>query len=103
MFNGKHQQTLSNRDLLNGFMNGEFPIQDSNTKGYYYLQSKRNHYGQEEDEMERINVPSATSPNPTWNNQNFQKRAATSPYNSTSMGWNKPFDATSSTANAAGT
>ena len=53
--------------------------------------------------MERINVPSATSPNPTWNNQNFQKGAATSPYNSTSMGWNEPLDATSSNANAAGT
>ena len=103
MLNNKYLQNLSTRDVLSGLMNGKFPIQDTNTKGYYYLQSKRNQYGQEEDEMERINVPSASSPNPTWNNQNFQNGTATSPYNSTSMGWNRPLDATSSTANTAGT
>lgn len=105
MFNNKHLQNLSTWDVLSGLMNGQFPLQDSRSKGYYYLQPKRNQYGQEEDEMEKIHVPSATTPNPTWNNhsQNIQNKAATSPYNSTSMGWNKSLDATSSTTNATGT
>ena len=67
MFNWKDLEKLSTREVLDGLMNGKYPLQDNTTKGYYYLQPQKNKYGvEDENEMERINVASAQSPNPKW-------------------------------------
>lgn len=71
MFNWKDLEKLSTREVLDGLMNGKYPLQDNTTKGYYYLQPQKNKYGiEDENEMERINVASAQSPNPKWEQSN---------------------------------
>ncbi len=109
MFNNRNLQNMSTRDVLSGYMNGKYPMRDPFAKdgqnSYYYLQPKKNQYGIEEDEQERIYVPSENSPNPTWTNQNpnSQQGAATFPYTSSSMRWNNSLDASPSSLNSSGT
>ncbi len=68
-FNWEDLEKKSTREVLNGLMNGKYPLQDTKTKEYYYMQPQKNSNGVADDEkMERIDVPSANSPNPTWQN-----------------------------------
>ncbi|MBE6453047.1 MAG: hypothetical protein E7012_06135 [Alphaproteobacteria bacterium] len=79
-FNWEDLEKKSTKEVLEGLMNGKYPLQDTKTKGYYYMQPQKNSNGVINDEkMERIDVPSADSPNPTWqsksnhNNSNLYK------------------------------